>query len=299
MLSNERRLEIAAFLRMRRACVTPDEVGLPGGGRRRTPGLRREEVAALAGVSTEWYTWLEQSRPVRASAEALGRIADALRLEPSAARHLLTLAGYAPHANGEPLTRSTSVRPHLQRLLDRLDPYPAWVYGERWDVIAWNRGATIIYGDFASMQGLERNLLYIIFVSPAMRRLLVDWPRVARSVVAKVRSTHARFVDDPWYQEIIDLLCERSPEFAQCWQDRDVRPEQDGVKIFDHPGAGRLTFDFSVLDLRDERFANLSLITYVPQPGTGTLEKMARLVASVCGVPAEDREKDDHLLATP
>jgi transcriptional regulator with XRE-family HTH domain len=241
MLSDERRREIAMFLRTRRARLKPDELGLPPGGRRRTPGLRREEVAALAGVSTEWYTWLEQARQVRASAEALERIAGALRLEPSASRHLLTLAGYGTQVNGDEPSRSAGVSPHVQRLLDRLDPYPAWVYGERWDVVAWNRGACAIYGDFAAVQGLERNMLAAFFLNPVMRRMLVDWPRVARGVVAKVRSVYARYVDDPWYHEVLDLLCAKSPEFAAWWRDHEVHPYQDGVKVFDHAEAGRLT----------------------------------------------------------
>lgn len=280
MLSDDRRREIATFLRMRRARLKPEELGLPGGGRRRTPGLRREEVAALAGVSTEWYTWLEQARNVRASTDALERIAGALRLEPSASRHLLTLAGYGTPPNGDEPARSSGVSPHLQRLLDRLDPYPAWVYGDRWDVMAWNRGACEIYGDFAARQGLERNMLVILFLNPEMRRVLVDWPRIARGVVAKVRSVYARYVDDPWYHEILDLLCAKSAEFAAWWHAHEVHPYHDGVKIFDHPAAGRLTFDFSTLDLRDERFANLRLVTYVPQPGTGTVEKLDRLLES-------------------
>jgi transcriptional regulator with XRE-family HTH domain len=281
MLSAERRREIATFLRTRRARLKPEALGLRPGGRRRTPGLRREEVATLAGVSTEWYTWLEQARDVRASADALARIADALRLEPSASRHLLTLAGYGAQTNGDTLVRPADVSPHVQRMLDRLDPYPAWVYGERWDVLAWNRSATIVYGDFGAMQGLERNMLHLMFLNPSIRRVLVDWPLVARGIVAKVRSIYARYVDDPWYHEIIDLLCARSPEFASWWKDHEVHPYQDGVKSFEHPDAGRLTFDFSVLDLRDERFANLSLVTYVPQPGTGTQEKMERLLEAV------------------
>jgi transcriptional regulator with XRE-family HTH domain len=293
MLSHERRREVATFLRMRRARLKPDEVGLPPGGRRRTPGLRREEVAALAGVSTEWYTWLEQARDVRASADVLERIAGALRLEPSASRHLLTLAGYGTQVNGDAPSRAAGVSPHLQRLLDRLDPYPAWVYGERWDVLAWNRGACVVYGDFAAMQGLERNMLAVYFLNPAMRRMLVDWPRLAPGIVAKVRSIYARYVDDPWYHEIIDLLCERCPEFAILWKDHEVYPYQDGVKAFDHPEAGRLTFDFSVLDIRDERFANLSLVTYVPQPATGTYERMERLVAAGQRLLMECEESDD------
>lgn len=173
------------------------------------------------------------------------------------------------------------------------------MYGDRWDVVAWNRGACAIYGDFAAMEGLERNMLAVFFLNPRMRHLLVDWPRLARGIVAKVRSVYARYVDDPWYHEILDFLCARSPEFAEWWRDHEVHPYQDGVKAFDHPEVGRLAFDFSLLDLRDERFANLSLVTYVPQPGTGTLEKMERLLASHPEWSAMDREEGDHLLVTP
>lgn len=118
------------------------------------------------------------------------------------------------------------------------------------DVVAWNRGATVLYGDFGAMQGLECNMLSVLFLSPMMRRQLVDWPRLARGIVAKVRAIYARYMDDPWYHEIIDLLCAGSPEFAAWWRDHDVHPYQDGVKSFDHPEAGRLTFDFSTFDLR-------------------------------------------------
>lgn len=278
MLSEERRREIATFLRIRRARLTPQDVRLPVSGRRRTPGLRREEVAALADVSTEWYTWLEQARDVRASREALERIAGALRLEPSAAQYLLTLAGYRVDSGSQ--VRAATIGSHIQRMLDRLDPYPAWVYGERWDVVAWNRAAAVLYGDFGAMQGLERNMLVQMFLGPRMRRVLADFPRVARDIVAKVREVYARFVDDPWYTEVIDLLCRESEEFAAWWSERTVEPYEDGVKIFNLPGEQALAFDFSVLDLRDQRFANLSLVTYVPQPGTGTLETMQRLLGS-------------------
>lgn len=283
-MSRERRRALAAFLRARRARLQPEEVGLTPGGRRRVPGLRREEVAALAAVSTEWYTWLEQARAVRASEQVLRSIAGALRLEPSEVRHLLTLAGYGAPPGDAP-GRAPQVSPHLQRILDRLDPYPAWVYGERWDVFAWNGAAAALYGDFGARQGLERNMLWIVFLDPATRRLLADWEPVARGLVAKVRAIHARYVGDPWYQEIIDLVSARSPEFASWWEDHEVHPYRDGVKVFDHPQAGRLRFDFSVLELRDERVANLTLVAYAPQPGTGTAAAMERLLAARGGEP--------------
>ncbi|HEX7090610.1 MAG TPA: helix-turn-helix transcriptional regulator [Longimicrobiales bacterium] len=288
MLSEDRRKEIASFLRSRRARLQPEQVGLPRGSRRRTPGLRRAEVAALAGVSTEWYTWLEQARDVRASEAALQRIAAALRLEPGETHHLLTLAGYYREGmrNGGP--SPASISPRLQRLLDELEPCPAWGFGERWDILGWNRAATIIWGDLAAMEGIERNAIYQVFVNPRLRRMLVDWEAHARDLVAKLRLVHARNVDDAWFNELIRVLRENSAEFAAFWGAHDVQLPRDGVKVYDHPQAGRLTFDYTNLDVADERFTALHLIVYVPAPGTGTREKLERLVGqrAAAGAPA-------------
>jgi transcriptional regulator with XRE-family HTH domain len=280
MLSSDRRTEIAAFLRVRRTRRQPEDVGLPRGGRRRTPGLRREEVAALAGVSTEWYTWLEQARDVHPSPETLRRIAAALRLEPGESQHLLTLAGYGVTEYGNGASRPGAVSDRLQRLLDQLGICPAWVYGERWDIVAWNEAATVIHGDLAAMQGIQRNALYQLYLNPRWRRTLVDWELHARDCVAKLRAAYARNVDDPWFNELVDLLRARSREFAQWWNQHDVQLAQDGVKCYDHPEVGRLTFDFTVFDLADERSGPLHLVTYLPAPETDTREKMERLLST-------------------
>lgn len=276
MLSDERRGEIATFLKVRRTRRQPEEVGLPRGTRRRTPGLRREEVAALAGVSTEWYTWLEQAREVRPSVEALRRIATALRLEPGETRHLLTLAGYdlgEAHA-----ARAAVVSPRLERLVEQLEFCPTVVYGERWDILAWNRAATLLYGDIAALDGLERNTLYQLFVAPRMRSILADWESHARNCVAKLRSEYARNIDDPWFNELIEVLRAESGEFARWWEDHDVQLGHDGLKSFDLPDVGRLTFDFTVLVVTDEHLASLRMVTYVATPGTGTQEKLEALL---------------------
>jgi transcriptional regulator with XRE-family HTH domain len=280
MLSNDRRTEIATFLRLRRTRRQPEEVGLPRGGRRRTPGLRREEVAALAGVSTEWYTWLEQARDVHPSPETLRRIAAALRLEPGESQHLLTLAGYGVGEHGNGAARPGVVSPRIQRLLDHLGHCPAWVYGERWDILAWNEAATVIHGDLPAMEGIERNALYQLYLNPRWRRMLVDWELHAQDCVAKLRAAYARRVDDPWFNELVDLLRARSREFAEWWNQHDVRLAQDGVKYYDHPEVGRLSFDYTIFDLADERSASLHLVTYLPAPGTDTREKMERLLGA-------------------
>lgn len=277
MLSDDRRSEIAAILRSRRERLRPEQVGLPDGSRRRTPGLRREEVAALAGVSAEWYTWLEQARDVRASADALQRIAGALRLEPGETKHLLALSGHA--WDGDlPTSGAEVITPHLQRLVERLEYCPTWVLGERWDILAWNRAATVILGDLDSAHGLERNALHVAFLSPRFRKMLVDWEVHARDMVAKLRLVHARHVEDPWFNEIVSLLRQRSAEFAAWWDQRLVQLPRDGTKHYDHPRAGRLSFDYTVLDVSDERFASLQLVSYLPAPGTDTEGRLQRLL---------------------
>lgn len=280
MLSEERRREIADFLRSRRMRRQPEELGLPRGRRRRTPGLRREEVAALAGVSAEWYTWLEQARQVRPSAEVLTRIGAALRLEPRETRHLLTLGGYAIPVSGADLPRSVSVSLRLQRLIDQMDYGPAWVFGERWDIVAWNRAASVIHGDLAVLQGIERNALYQLFLGGRMRSMLVDWETHGRRCVAKLRATYASRVDDPWFNELVTLLRTRSPDFERWWNENDIEVAQEGVKHCEHPEAGRLVFDFSVLEVLDERMSSLRVVAWVPAPGTGTREKMEKLLAA-------------------
>ena len=281
MLSDERRRAIADFLKARRMRRQPEELGLPRGRRRRTPGLRREEVAAAAGVSAEWYTWLEQAREVRPSAQVLTRIGAALRLEPNENRHLLTLGGYAVPASGSDSPWSVSVSLRLQRLIDQIEYGPAWVFGERWDIVAWNRAASVIHGDLTTLQGIERNGLYQIFLGERMRSILVDWEAHARRCVAKLRTTYASRVDDPWFNELVTLLRTRSEEFERWWTENDVAgATQEGVKHYEHPEAGRLVFDYSVLEVLDERMSSLRLVAYVPAPGTGTREKMEALLAA-------------------
>ena len=230
------------------------------------------------GREPEWYTWLEQAREVRPSAEVLTRIGAALRLEPYETRHLLTLGGYAIPASGSDIPRSVSVSLRLQRLIDQMDYGPAWVFGERWDIVAWNRAASVIHGDLAALQGIERNALYQLFLGNRMRSMLVDWETHGRGCVAKLRVAYASRVDDPWFNELVTVLRTRSADFERWWNQNDIQVAQEGVKHYEHPEVGRLVFDFSVLDVMDERMSSLRLVAYVPAPGTGTREKMAKLL---------------------
>jgi hypothetical protein len=171
-----------------------------------------------------------------------------------------------------------SVSLRLQRLIDQMEYGPAWVFGERWDIVAWNRAATVVHGDLATLQGIERNALYQLFLGNRMRAILVDWETHGRRCVAKLRATYARRVDDPWFNELVTVLRTRSTEFARWWDENDIDTAQEGVKHYEHPEAGRLVFDFTVLEVMDERMSSLRLVSYVPAPGTGTREKMETLL---------------------
>jgi len=181
-------------------------------------------------------------------------------------------------ATGSDLPRSVSVSLRLQRLIDQMDYGPAWVFGERWDIVAWNRAASVIHGDLATLQGIERNALYQLFLGDRMRSILVDWELHGRQCVAKLRSAYASRVDDPWFNELVTLLRGRSQEFERWWNQNDIETSQEGVKHYEHPEAGRLVFDYSVLEVLDERMSSLRLVAYVPAPGTGTREKMEQLL---------------------
>jgi len=244
-----RQREFGDFLRSRRERLAPAAVGLPNGFRRRTPGLRREEVALLAGVGTTWYTWLEQGRDVRASAEVLNSLAEALRLDTVERRHLYTLAD---RASPEPRpTGAEHVPEALVRMLDSMSEQPAYVLGRRWDVLAWNDAAVAVFGDFGRLQGDARNLIHLMFANDAHRRLLADWDDLAPVSLAMFRADSARYAGDPDFERLIALLKQASPEFAAWWPRHDVMRQPSTVKRIRHPSAGQLTFEYMSLEVTE------------------------------------------------
>jgi hypothetical protein len=188
------------------------------------------------------------------------------------------------------VVRTVSVSLRLQRLIDQMEYGPAWVFGERWDIVAWNRAASVIHGDLATLQGIERNALYQLFLGHRMRAMLLDWETHGRLCVAKLRATYARRVDDPWFNELVTLLRTRSADFERWWNQNDIETSQEGVKHYEHPEVGRLVFDFTVLDVLDERMSSLRLVAYVPAPGTGTREKVEKLLATPEPLPVAELE---------
>src|SRR6516165_449037 len=254
---NDRRL--GAYLRDRRAKLDPTSFGLPP-ERRRTPGLRREEVAQRANISATWYTWLEQGRGGAPSADVLERIARALMLTDVEREHLFLLGlGRPPEVR---YRKSEGVTPRLQRVLDALDPSPALIRTAIWDVVAWNRAATVMLGDYDSLPPHQRNVLRIIFLDPRARAAQYDWESVARLVVSAFRVDAARAGAAAEVEPLVDELRRLSPEFAAMWRDNDVRSHHEGVKHIRHPVLGPLAFEYSAFAV-DGR-PDLSMVVYNP-----------------------------------
>ncbi len=279
MSLTEQRIEarqqaLAEFLRSRRERLSPAEVGLPPGTRRRTPGLRREEVAMLAGVGTTWYTWLEQGRDVRPSPEALSGLAGALRLDPSERRHLFVLCRPPAARGGSP--PSAAVDEGVRRMLASMDAQPAYVSGWRWDLLAWNRASTAVFGDYGGLAGDERNIMSMVFANPAHRALLTDWEPLARSTLATFRADTARYAGHPDLERLVAALDQKSPEFRAWWPRHEVLAPMAGHKRIDHPEMGRMTFEHMSLTL--DGGSGLRLVVFTPLAEDGTIDKLRRLL---------------------
>jgi len=255
------RRALSDFVRDRRARTSPDEVGLPPGSRRRTPGLRREEVAQLAGVGVTWYTWFEQGRAIQVSADFLERVCRALRLTQAERQHLYALAQHRPppHAAPGPL----AVSPILQALLDSL-PNPAYIKTARWDIVAWNAANTALFGDYALIPPAERNSLWMIFADPRWRRMIPDWETGARRVLAKFRLDHGRAGGDPAFAQLVEALQAASPEFRRWWPQQDVAERSEGLKRIRHDTLGELEFTHATFLV--EGAPDLRMVTYTPVP---------------------------------
>jgi transcriptional regulator with XRE-family HTH domain len=277
------RREFGSFLRSRRERLTPKAVGLPEGTRRRTPGLRREEVALLAGVGVTWYTWLEQGRNVRASHEVLAALSRALRLDSVERGHLFALHEEAP-AEASPSCPEVVGEP-LRRMLASLTGQPAFVLGRRWDVLAWNRAAVALFGDYAKREGDARNIMYMLFADPAHRQTLVDWEPLARISLAMFRVDASRHAGDPDFERLIGTLKRSSLEFLKWWPQYEVQVLVPGHKRLDHPKAGRMVFEYTSFNAPG---TDLKLVVYTPLAEERSVEKLERLLRS--SIAREPRE---------
>jgi transcriptional regulator with XRE-family HTH domain len=273
----DRRAELSDFLRTRRARLQPADAGLEAAGEhRRVPGLRREELAMLAGVSVDYYTRLEQGRGgVHPSDSVLAALARALRLDEAEHAHLERLAR-APLAQAPRRAQPQRVRPEVQRLLDRMPEVPAFVLGRRMDVLAWNDLAARLHVDFGALPRRMRNMPRLVFLDDASRQLYPDWERVARETVAFLRFEASAHGDDAELHSLVGELATKSAEFRRWWARHDVREKASGVKRYDHPLVGALELHYETLALPGDE--HQTLVTYTAAPGSPS-ESALRMLA--------------------
>ncbi|MEU9038106.1 helix-turn-helix transcriptional regulator [Streptomyces sp. NPDC048352] len=280
----DQRAELGDFLRSCRARLRPADVGLPEHGRRRrVPGLRREELAQLAGVSVAYYTRLEQGHGQNVSAEVLDAIARALRLSGTESAHLNHLASPRTRRRSRP-ARPQQVRPELRTLLAAMEGVPAYLVGRRQDVIGWNRLAAAVFGDFAALPAAERNLVRLVFLDPATAELYADWECRACEVVSNLRLYAGQNPDDERLSALVGELSVKNEEFRRLWAAHTVADKTHGVKRLRHPVVGELELAFETLTLPDDPAQ--FLVTYHAEPGSPS-EDALRLLSSWTAPPPE------------
>jgi transcriptional regulator with XRE-family HTH domain len=271
--------ELAAFLRSRRARLAPEQVGLPHGIRRHTPGLRRDEVALLAGITPEWYTRLEQGRDIRVSVQLLESLARVLKLNATERTYLFLLALRQP----PPVTvySPTSISPTLAQFLTQLGTTPACIVDARLNIVDWNAAYSAALGvsiDSATPRSeRDRNVIWRIFTSPVFDHADTVWQELARICLAYFRKEYGRFVDDPWWADQIAALHQISPEFRNLWADHELSGHTEAHKSMQHPRIGELSFDLLLLQAIDS--SDLRVLLFTPRNGSGTAEKIERLLA--------------------
>lgn len=268
-----RRADLGEFLRARRDALAPEDVGLPRGARRRARGLRREEVALLAGVSVSWYTWLEQGRPINPSLDVLDALARVLRLDPVEHAHLVALAG---HPGRRPPATGDGGRPapaSLLQVLALVEPAPAYLLDSRWDFLAWNAPMAALYPSLTRLGPGERNLVWAVFADPEARTLVGDWEGEARRVLSQFRAETLPLRDDPALRALVARLMEASAEFAAWWPRHDVAGFETHRRVFEHARAGRLVFEQQQLVAAGA--PDLRLVVHVPVAGDDSVTRLA------------------------
>ncbi len=245
-----RRAELAAFLRSRRERITPEDVGLPPGIRRRTAGLRREEVAMLAGVGVTWYTWLEQGRPINASTQVLDAVARTLKLDQPELEHLYRLADVPEAAAAaEDAAQIVQVAPEMQRILDALPTLPASIMNERFDLLAWNHAYAALFPGVVRQPACERNTLWLSFTYPPCCHPYLNRDEQLGMLVAQLRSAYGRHVGEPAWTRFVRRLQAASPQFSKLWAQHEVASPTTYLKIFRHPAHEQLVMTTTSLGI--------------------------------------------------
>jgi hypothetical protein len=268
--------ELGDFLKSRRAKILPSQVGLPEGIRRRTPGLRREEVALLSGIGLTWYTWIEQGRPIQISSQIVESLARTLMLDRHETKHLYTLAQHTSPV-GFPICNDT-VNPMLQHVLDNLEFSPATILDVRFNVISWNRATVKIVFDYGKINASKRNLLRIMFTNKEYKKTIANWEFTAQEMIASFRTVYANFVGNPWIEDFINELRSESKEFDLWWSMHDVKKDEGVLKTINHPVLGQLKFEFTSYAVISD--SNLKLSVFTAIPGSDAEEKIKQFLLS-------------------
>lgn len=271
-----RRKELGLFLRARRDQALRADYGLPPIGRSRERGLRREEVAFLSGVSVTWYTWLEQGRDISPSRQVLEAISRALHLSTTGLGYVLSLGGYASAAPAGPA--ADTAPPHIQRLMDALDPNPSFALFPDWGVAGWNKAYAALYPNIATVPPADRNLLWLVFTDPYVRDLLPDWDTTSKRFLAEFRAETGQRLGDPDIQYQVERLKEASPEFRQGWDLYDILGFESRERLFHHPAVGVLQLEHHQVSPSDR--PDLHIVVYTPAPGSDAAAQMQSLMAA-------------------
>jgi transcriptional regulator with XRE-family HTH domain len=278
-----RRRELGAFIRSRRERLKPQQVGLNASRRRRTPGLRREEVAQLAGVGVTWYTWLEQGRDIRPSVQVLDAIARALQFDQHEHAHLFTLAGVAASTIAE---ECMALCPTVPPLLDQLEPYPAAVVNARWDLLGYNGVYASFFDGLDSIPIENRNLLWLAFTERRWRRVMVEWDEVVERMVAEYRAALAKHLDDPTWKALVARLHAASAEFTVFWDRHDVQSTEGRTYRVRHPQAGILRLAHTDLWLGERHGTRIIAFTPADNRTRTKLEELSGMLGRESGAPA-------------
>ncbi len=270
--SNQRYKELGNFLKTRREKILPSQVGLSDKSRRRTSGLRREEVAMLAGIGVTWYTWLEQGRSIQVSASVLSSVARVLMLNDYETSYVFELAQVTPIKASQPIK---TIQPMFQNVVDSLVYSPSTILDKYWNVIAWNSATSVVFIDFSEIDITNRNIIEIMFTNVEYQKLFENWEMKAKEMISRFRVSCSEFINDPWLKQFIDSLQCKSKEFNQWWSLHDVAPEREIKKIIKHPIVGDLFFEHTVF-LTPEN--ELKLYINTPISGTGTEKKVKQLL---------------------
>ncbi|MDQ0063282.1 helix-turn-helix transcriptional regulator [Paenibacillus harenae] len=272
---NQKIKNLGDFIKSRRERIKPDHASIDGRfGRRRTPGLRREEVAHLAGVSITWYTWLEQGRAVTASREVIESIGKALQLSSEEHLHLLRLANYG--GEGDSYPDAKEIYPDLQNIIDQLH-YPAIIASSRTEVLAYNRMASEIIADFHAIPIEKRVMTRLIFTDPNLRSQLVNWKEFADYTLGVFRSNFDQKADDPWFEEFVLQMCKENEEFQTLWRLHDVQQKKAIHFTIDHLVGGRLYFQLNSFSNFNGN-GNIHCCVFTPIEGTDTEQKLLNMV---------------------